>query len=176
MQTTRSISALAAAALLFGTVPSVASAQTAPSAAPTIPATTSPMTTPTKAPNDVMTPAVAPTPGGAMNGGAMRHAAPATLAIDARSLRAYRTAAGYTLTGQALVKDACQSARFDRLLGNIFPPQFNLDQFRRPGTLGMLCIEHLTWVTAEQRTVTSAHPPRYVTVRTQKRATRVPIR
>ena len=166
MQTMRSISALATAALLLSTMPPVASAQTAPSAAPAMPATTSPMTTPTKTPNDVMTPAVAPTPGGAMS----------ALVLDARYLRAHRTAAGYTLTGQALVKDACQTARFDPSLLTIFPPQFNLDQLRRPGTMGMLCIQRLTWVTAQQRTVTSAHPPAYVTVRTQKGATRVPIR
>jgi hypothetical protein len=97
------------------------------------------------------------------------------LALDARRLRARRTASGYTLTGQALVKDACQAARFDPSLLTIFPPQLNLVQFRRPGTMGMLCIMRLTWVTAQPRMVTSTHPPAYVTVRTKKGVTRVPI-
>ena len=104
-------------------------------------------------------------------------AAPAgQLALDARSLRARRTPTGYTLTGQALVKDACQAARFDQFLGNIFPPLFNLNQFRRPGTMGMMCIQRLTWVTAQPKAVTSAAPPRYVTVHTQKASVRVPVR
>ena len=84
------------------------------------------------------------------------------------NLRGRRTATGYTLSGQALVKDACTAARFDQFLGDIFPPQYNLNQFRRPGTMGMLCIQRLTWVTAMPKSVTSAAPPRYVTVRTQK--------
>jgi hypothetical protein len=104
-------------------------------------------------------------------------AAPAgQLALDARSLRARRTPTGYTLTGQALAKDACQAARFDQFLGNIFPPLFNLNQFRRPGTMGMLCIQRLTWVTAQPNAVTSAAPPRYVTVHTRKASVRVPVR
>jgi hypothetical protein len=104
-------------------------------------------------------------------------AAPAgQLALDARSLRAHRTMTGYTLTGQALVKDACQAARFDQFLGNIFPPLFNLNQFRRPGTMGMLCVQRLTWVTAQPKAVTSAAPPRYVTVHTLKASVRVPVR
>ncbi|MBV8299066.1 MAG: hypothetical protein JO083_05940 [Candidatus Eremiobacteraeota bacterium] len=98
------------------------------------------------------------------------------LALDARALRVRRTATGYTLTGQALVRDACTAARFDRVLGTIFPPQFNLDQFRRPGTLGLLCIQRLTWVTAAPKSVVSAAPPHWVTVRTQKGFLRVPVR
>ena len=98
------------------------------------------------------------------------------LALDARSLRAHRTPAGYTLTGQALVNDACQAARFDQFLGNIFPPLFNVNQFRRPGTMGLLCIQRLTWVTVQSKAVTSAAPPRYVTVHTQKASVRVPVR
>ena len=98
------------------------------------------------------------------------------LALDARYLRGARTPAGFRLTGQALVKDACTAAKFAQFLGNIFPPQFNLVQYRRPGTMGLLCIQRLTWVTTVPLNVTSAAPPRYVTVRTQKGYTRVPIR
>ncbi|MEA2719591.1 MAG: hypothetical protein QOJ39_1455, partial [Candidatus Eremiobacteraeota bacterium] len=53
--------------------------------------------------------------------------------------------------------------------------QFNLLQYRRPGTMAMMCAQRLTWVTAQQLDVTSAAPPRYVTVRTKKGVTRVPI-
>ena len=101
---------------------------------------------------------------------------PGPLALDARNLRDTRTAAGYRLGGQVLVKDACTGARFAPFLGNIFPPQFNLVQYRRPGTLGLLCIQRLTWVTAQPLVVTSVAPPRYVTVHTLKAYTKVPIR
>jgi hypothetical protein len=97
------------------------------------------------------------------------------LALDARYLRGTRTAAGYRLTGQAQVRDACSAGKFSQFIGNIFPPQFNLVQYRRPGTMGLLCAPHLTWVTAQPLDVTSAAPPRYVTVRAQKGVTRVPI-
>jgi hypothetical protein len=125
-------------------------------------------TTATYAPMSTTLPAAKP-------GGAMMPMPAAALALDARYLRGRRTPTGYTLSGQALVKDACTAARFDRLLGNVFPPQFNLNQFRRPGTLGLLCIPRLTWVAATPKRVVSAAPPRYVTVRTQKGFTRVPI-
>ena len=111
-------------------------------------------------------------PGGAMK--APRRAC-WTLALDARPCAPAR-AAGYTLTGQALVKDPCQAARFDPSLLTIYPPQYNLDQFRVPGSMGMLCIQRLTWVTATPRMVSSTNPPAYVTVRTKKGATRVSIR
>ena len=151
MQTTRLISALASATFLIGTAHAdAASAQMSPTAPP-MQATTGPITAP---------------PAGVIG----------VLALDARQLRARRTAAGYTLTGQAQVKDACQAARFDPSLLTIFPPQFNLVQFRRPGTMAMLCIQRLIWVTAQPRIVTSAKPPAFVTVRTQKGVTRVPIR
>jgi hypothetical protein len=97
------------------------------------------------------------------------------LALDARALRGTRTPTGYRLTGQALVKDACTAAKFTQFLGNIFPPLFNVVQYRRPGTMGMLCIQRLTWVTIQPLASTSAAPPRYVTVHTQKGSTRVPI-
>jgi hypothetical protein len=149
--------------------------------------TTGPMTTtPTKAPTDKMTPA----PGGAMTtapgsattpapGGAMKGTTPGVLgvlALDARGLRARRTATGYVLTGEALVNDPCQAARFDPSLLTIHPPQFNLDQFRRPDRKGFMCIQKLAWVTAPAWTVTIAKPPAYVTVRTKAGVTRVPIR
>lgn len=165
MQTTRSICALAGAAFLFGTAPlGVAGAQTSPPVQ-----TAAPMTTPTKAPADMMT----PTPGGAMGG--TTPGVLGVLALDARSLHARRTRTGYTLTGEALVNDACQAARFDPSLLTIFPPQFNLDQFRRPDRRGMMCIQRLIWVTAQPRVVTSTKPPAYITVRTKKRVIRVPI-
>lgn len=171
MQMIRLIAALAGAAFLIGTAPaSIATAQTSPAPVPS----TGPMTTtPTKAPSDVMTPVMGPTnaPGGTTTPGVL-----GTLALDARSLRARRTRSGYTLTGQALVNDACQAARFDPSLLTIYPPQYNLDQFRRPDRMGMLCIQRLTWVTAMPRTVKSTKPPAYITVRTKKGATRVYIR
>ena len=97
------------------------------------------------------------------------------LVLDARYLRGTRTASGYRLTGQAEVNDACMAARFSQFFGNIFPPQFNVVQYRRPDRMGMLCIQRLTWVAIAPLNVTSAAPPRYVTVRTQKGFTRVPI-
>ena len=141
---------------------------TAPTPASPVGPTAAPATTATYMPMSTTLPATKPGP-------AMRPPA-ASLALDARSLRARRTTGGYTLTGQALVRDACTAARFDRVLGNIFPPQFNLSQFRRPGTLGLLCIQRLTWVNAIPKNVVSAAPPRYVSVRTQKGVTRVPVR
>jgi hypothetical protein len=170
---TRSVAALASALLALAAVhASIALAQTSP--APM--ATTGPMTTPTKAPTDTMTPVMGPTkaPGGAMKG--ITPAVLGTLALDARSLRARRTRSGYTLTGQALVNDPCQAARFDPSLLTIYPPQYNLDQFRKPGSMGKLCIQRLAWVTAMPRTVSSMKPPAYVTVRTKKGTTRVSIR
>jgi hypothetical protein len=94
--------------------------------------------------------------------------------IDARFVRARRTATGYTLTGQALVKDACTSARFDQYKGNVFPPLFNLDQDRRPGTFGLLCVARRTWVTAMPKVVSSSAPPHWISVHTQKGTSRVP--
>jgi hypothetical protein len=129
----------------------------------------------TTTPPMVMT--MAPMAPSSAAGGAMRTMPmPAgTPALDARYLRAVRTATGYTITGQALVKDACQAARFDQVLGNIFPPFYNLNQFRRPGILGISCIQRLTWVTVAPKSVTSAAPPRWITVHTQKGTVRVPI-
>ena len=155
---TRSLAALASVAFFAGGA-AVAPAQT---------------TAPATAPAMVMT--MAPMPA-ATGPGAMRTMPlpPGTPALDARFLRAARASAGYRLTGQALVKDACTAARFTQFLGNIFPPQFDLVQYRRPGTMGLLCIQRLTWVTAQPLNVISAAPPRYVTVRTKKGVTRVPI-
>ena len=176
----RSLAALASAVFLAGLVPAAVFAQgypvtTAP-AGTMAPATVAPAS---KAPAGLppvqtMAPMPKATPGSATSGGTTGTIVP--LAHDARALRAKRTATGYALTGQALVNDACQAARFDPSLLTIFPPQFNLVQFRRPGTMGLLCAMRLTWVTATPRTVTSQHPPAYITVRTQARTYRVPIR
>jgi len=119
---------------------------------------------------------MAPASGGGRVNPMPHPGAPLALALDARALRGTRTASGYRLSGQALVKDACTAARFAQVLGNIFPPLFDLMQFRRLGTMGMFCIRRLTWVTAQPLNVSSAAPPRYVTVGTQKGTTRVPIR
>ena len=162
----RLIAALAGVALSLSAAAGSAQTTTAPTPGPAI--------GPTAAP--------APVPvGGAMPSAAT--ARPATMpvpaggpvALDARYLRGTRTANGYRLTGQALVKDACTAARFSQFLGNIFPPLFNVVQYRRPGTMGLLCVRRLTWVTIQPLTVPSAAPPRYVTVHTQKGSTRVPI-
>jgi hypothetical protein len=122
---------------------------------------------------------MAPTPGPVVGPSAApsttSHPASLGAALDARSLRARRTKTGYTLTGQALVNDACRAARFDRFLGDVFPPQFNLNQFRRPGTRGLFCVQRLTWVTATPETVTSTASPPYATVRTKKGFTRAPV-
>ena len=96
-------------------------------------------------------------------------------ALDVRVLRAKRGGNGYRLTGQALVKDACTAARFSQFLGTVFPPVFNVVQYRRPGTMGVMCIQRLAWVTIPPLSITSAAPPRYVTVHAQKGSVRVPI-
>ncbi len=108
-------------------------------------------------------------------GGTMPIPAEGPGALDARFLRGTRTGNGYRLNGQALVSDACRAARFTQFLGNIFPPFFNVVQFRRAGTMGMLCIRRPTWVTIQPLGATSAAPPRYVTVHTQKGSARIPI-
>jgi hypothetical protein len=97
------------------------------------------------------------------------------VALDARSLRGTRTASGYRLSGQASVQDACTAARLTRSMGTIFPPFFNVVQYRRPGTLGMFCIQRLMWVTIQPLNVTSAAPPRWVTAHAQKGSTHVTI-
>ncbi len=173
MHTTHVISALASAALLFGAAPTAASAQT--STMPPMQMATPPITaptTPTKAPADIATPVAAPTPGTATGGtpGVL-----GALALDARYLRARRTSTGYTLSGQALVNDACQAARFDPSLLTIYPPQYNLTQFRDPRKKNMMCVQRLIWVTAVPRRVSSTKPPPYITVRTNKGAKRVNI-
>jgi hypothetical protein len=160
VQRSHVIAALASAILL------VSANTSATSAAPTLttagPAIATPSPGLSSAPPVLMTAApVVPT---------------AAMAIDGRYLVARRTTAGYTLGGQALTKDACQAARFDRIVGNIFPPAFMLGQFRRPGTMGLMCIQRLTWVTASPLAVASKYPPKWVTVRTQKRAIRVPVK
>jgi hypothetical protein len=168
----RLIAALAGAAFFL-------SATAAVSAQTTMAPTPGPVVGPTAAPQPVPVGGSAPS---ASTNAPMAHP-PATMpmppggpvALDARHLRGTRTGHGYRLTGQALVKDACTAARFAQLLGNIFPPFYNVVQYRRPGTLGLLCIQRLTWVAIAPLTVTSAAPPRYVSVRTQKGVVRVPI-
>ena len=97
------------------------------------------------------------------------------LALEAQDLRGTRTADGYRLTGEALVNDPCMAARFTRFLGTIFPPSFNVEQFRRADKMGKLCIQRLAWVKIPPLDVTSAAPPRYVTVHTRKGSGRVQL-
>lgn len=169
MQRTRFTAALASVAVsIAAALPAAVSAQT--TMAPTPGTVVGPTTMPkTPAPMMMSAPPMSKPAGGAMM------PVTGTLALDARAVRARKTSTGYTLSGQALVKDACQAARFDQFLGNIFPPQFNLTQFRRPGTMGVLCVMRLMWVTAQPRKVVSAAPPRYVTVCTKKGCVRVPV-
>ncbi len=179
MGSSRLRAAVGSAAILLCAIPAGAFAQTtmaptpAPVIGPTMAATRSPMTGASTAPTMTSThmPMAAP------SGGAMTMPMPAGItALDARNLRARRTSTGYTLTGQALVNDACQAARFDQYLGNIFPPFFNLDQFRDPKKMSMMCVQRLTWVTAQPRAVTSTYPPKYVSVHTKKGTQRIPVR
>ncbi len=99
---------------------------------------------------------------------------PGSPAMSARSLQAHRTATGYVLSGQAEVKDGCQAARFDPSRLTIYPPQFDLVQYRNPANRGVMCTQLVRWVPAS-RTVTSAKPPPFVTVRTAAGTKRVPI-
>jgi hypothetical protein len=168
--------ALASAAVLIATSGAAAQTTMAPTSAPVV----APTAAPTSAPPtggaispSTYVPMPAPTGPAAMR--TMPLSSGGSLALDARYLRGTRTGTGYRIAAQAQVKDACIAARFSQFLGNIFPPQFNLIQYRRPGTLGLLCAQHLTWVTAQPLDVTSAAPARYVTVRTAKGITRVPI-
>ncbi|HTD32651.1 MAG TPA: hypothetical protein VK665_03240 [Candidatus Elarobacter sp.] len=168
----RLIAALASAATIVSA--GAASAQT--TMAPTPMPVVGPTTTPNAMPNTTTIPAAMPP---ARTMAPMDRPLPiprSALALDARYLRGTRTATGYRLTGQAEVRDACTAAKFQRLLGDIFPPFFNVVQYRRPGTLGLLCIQRLTWVTIAPLNVTSAAPPRWVSVHTAKGTTRVPIR
>ncbi|MDB5068943.1 MAG: hypothetical protein JWM87_54 [Candidatus Eremiobacteraeota bacterium] len=168
--------ALASAAVLICATAAPAQTTTAPTSAPVVGPTAVPTSAPvTGGATSPSTYVPMPAPTGPAGMRTMPLPAGGSLALDARYLRGTRTAGGYRLTGQAQVKDACTGARFSQFLGNIFPPQFNLVQYRRPGTLGLLCAQHLVWVAAQTLNVTSAAPPRYVTVRTAKGTTRVPI-
>lgn len=178
----RLVAALASAAMIVSAGAAPAQTTMAPTPMPVVGPTTTPSTMrmPTGAPTmmppvHTMAPMMTMPPAG----GSTVYPLPvprSALALDARYLRGTRTATGYRLTGQAEVRDACTAAKFQRLLGNIFPPFFNVVQYRRPGTLGLLCIQRLTWVTIAPLNVTSAAPPRWVSVHTAKGTTRVPIR
>jgi hypothetical protein len=158
--------ALIGAAVLITAAAAPAQTTTAPTAMPVIGPTAAPTSLATSMPMGGM-PSARP---GAMPVPAM------SLALDARALLGTRTRTGYRLTGQAEVRDACTDAKFQRFLGDIFPPLFSVVQYRRPGTANLLCIQRLTWVTIVPMNVRSAAPPRYVNVRTAKGTTRVPIR
>lgn len=162
----RLVAALASAAVFVSAAAAPAQTTTAPTAMPVVGPTTTPNAMPTGTTAPMTPPVRTMSP----------MMPPSTLALDARSLRGTRTVTGYRLTGQALVRDACTAAKFQRLLGNIFPPFYNVVQYRRPGTMGVLCIQHLMWVTIVPLNVTATARPRYVSVHTAKGTTRVPIR
>jgi hypothetical protein len=67
------------------------------------------------------------------------------------------------------VKDACQSARFDFFRGTVFPPQFDVTQFRNPRMMGVMCVNRVLWVAVQPRAVRAAAPQKTVTIHTQKR-------
>jgi hypothetical protein len=90
-----------------------------------------------------------------------------TLGIDGRSLKAQRTATGFTLSGEAEVNDACQAARFDISPGNVSPPQFDLTQFTPTDKSGVACASVLTWTPAQPRDVAAPSGQTTVTVHTQ---------
>ena len=172
----RLVAALAAVAVFMPGAAASAQTTMAPTPGPVIGPSAAPVPVPVGSAKPSTASTFAPaTPAAAVPPATVPMPAGGPLALDARYLRGTRTATGYRLTGQALVRDACTAARFTRLLANIFPPQYNVVQFRRPGTLGLLCAPRLTWVSIQQLNVTSAAPPRFVTVRTQKGVTRVPI-
>ncbi len=104
-------------------------------------------------------------------GGAQTIAAPLsnpaglTLALDGRNLKVSKTGSGFALSGQALVP-ACQAARF--VLSSMHPLQYDLVQFRRPSTLGTMCVARTDWATAAPLTIASDTIPASVIVRTQK--------
>jgi len=174
----RLVAALASAATIVSAAAAPAQTTMAPTAMPVVGPTTTPNAMPlnTTAPSGTMAPhTMRPMP----MGGSTLHPMPmppSALALDARDLRGTRTATGYRLTGQAEVRDACTAAKFQRLLGNIFPPFYNVVQYRRPGTMNLLCVQRLTWMTIAPLNVTSAAPPHWVSVHTAKGTTRVTIR
>lgn len=175
----RLIAALASAAMIVSAAAAPAQTTMAPTPMPVVGPTTTPNPMPISTTGPTTMPPVhtmAPMP---LPGGSTAHPLPmppSTLAFDARYLRGTRTATGYRLTGQAEVRDACTDAKFQRLLGNVFPPFYNVVQYRRPGTLGVLCIQHLVWVPIVPLNVTAPARPRYVNVHTANGTTRVPIR
>lgn len=98
-----------------------------------------------------------------------------TQSIDARALRAQRTATGFTLTGEAEVGDACRAARFDISPGNVSPPQFDLTQYTPADKSGLACATVLTWTAAQPLDVAAAAGQTTVTVHTQTQTYVVPI-
>ena len=179
----RLVAALASAAVLVSAAAAPAQTTLAPTPMPVVGPTATPsvMPMPTSAPTMMppvrtIAPMMHPTaPATAITAHPLPMP-PSTLALDARNLRATRIVTGYQLSGQAEVRDACTAAKFQRLLGNVFPPFYNIVQYRRPGTMGMFCIQRLIWVTIAPLNVTAPSRPRYVNVHTAKGTTRVPVR
>jgi hypothetical protein len=118
-------------------------------------------------------------PGGTPPGGTGPNldpnAVPGRPVTNVRALAAHRTATGYVLGGQAQVSDGCQAARFDAVGRAASPSAFALVQYRNPANRGVMCTQMVRWVPAS-RTVTTAKPPTFVTVRTAAGTKRVPVR
>lgn len=88
------------------------------------------------------------------------------LALDGASLKASKTASGFSLSGQADVSDPCHAARF--VLSSMRPLRYDLVQFRRLDKIGVMCIMRTAWVTAAPLAVATVRTPAAVIVRTQK--------
>lgn len=170
----RLIAALASAAVCMSGAGSAQTMTPAPAAAPTAAAVPIPLGSAAPVAPSTYAPVASPAPG-AHPPATMPLPTGGPLALDARYLRGTKTETGYRLTGQALVKDPCNTARFTQVLGNIFPPQYNVVQYRSPAKMGVLCVQRVIWATIRPIDVTGGGSLRYVTVRTQKGFARVPI-
>lgn len=127
----------------------------------------------------VHTMAPRPLPSGAVPGGGPNlnpNTVPGRPVTNVRALAAHRTATGYVLGGQAQVSDGCQAARFDPVGQGPRPSAFTIVQYRDPRNVGVMCTQLVHWVSAAPRTVTTAKPPAFVTVRTAAGTQRVPVR
>jgi len=96
-------------------------------------------------------------------------------ALDVRSLHAKRTPSGYTLTGEALVRDPCEGARFATVREGSSPVTFAVQEFRPAKNADRLCIQRIIWIELAPYAVKRAYPPRWITVRALAKSYRVRI-